>query len=75
MSTETRLNPKRGWEATGVTGMAQLILIVVLHSDSALIKIHIVNEKRHTWEFENDTFILTVIYINVKLSVFTLWKC
>lgn len=55
--------------------MAQLILIVVLHSDSALIKIHIVNEKRHTWEFENDTFILTVIYINVKLSVFTLWKC
>lgn len=52
--------------------MAQLILIVVLHSDSALIKIHIGNEKRHLWEIEEDTFILTVIYINVKLSVFTL---
>lgn len=56
----------------GVTGMVQLILIFVSRSDSALIKIHIVNEKRHTWEFEKDTFILTVIYINVKLPVFTL---
>lgn len=55
-----------------VTGMAELILTVVLHGHSALIKIHVVNEKRHTWEFEKDTFILTVNYINVKLSVFTL---
>lgn len=55
-----------------VTGMAELILTVVLHGHSALIKIHVVSEKRHTWEFEKDTFILTVNYINVKLSVFTL---
>lgn len=71
MSPEARLNPKSGWEATGATGMAQLFL-VVSHSDSALIKIYIVNEKRRTWEFEKDTSILIVIYINVKLSVFTL---
>lgn len=50
--------------------MAQLV--VVLHGDSALIKIHVVNEKRHTWKLEKDTFILTVNYINVELSVFTL---
>lgn len=52
--------------------MAQFILIVILHSDSTLINIHIVNEKKYTWEFEKDTFILAVNHINVKLSVFTL---
>lgn len=42
--------------------MAQLVVIAVLHRDSDLIKIHIVNgKKRHTWEFEKDT--LNIIYI------------
>lgn len=73
MSTETELSPKREWEETRGTGMAQLIVVAVLHSDSDLIKIHIVNEKkRHTWELEKDTFILNVIYIVKKLFVFTL---
>lgn len=65
VSTETELSPKREWEETGGTGMAQLVVIAVLHRDSDLIKIYTVNEKkkRHTWEFEKDTITLNIIYI------------
>lgn len=40
----------KGWETTEVTGMAQLIAIVVLVGNSALIKIHVANEKGIRWE-------------------------
>lgn len=67
VSTRAELGPKHEWEETGDTGMAQLIVIAVLHSDSDLIKIHIVNgekkKKRHAREFEKDTFTLNIIYI------------
>lgn len=46
VSTEPELSPKQEWEETGDTGMAQLIVIAVSHSNSDLINFHIVNEKK-----------------------------
>lgn len=75
VSTETELSPKWEGKETGDTGMAQLIVTAVLHSNSDLIKIHIVNEKKAylgVWE-RHFYFEHNLHYI--KLSVFTLWKC
>lgn len=70
---------KHEWEETGGTGMAQLIVIAVLHRGSDLIKIHIVNGKKKkkkaclgVWE-RHFYFKHNLHYI--KLSVFTPWKC
>lgn len=49
VSTETQLSPEREWEETGGTGMAQLVVVAVLHRDSDLIKIYIVNEKKKAY--------------------------
>lgn len=63
VSTETELSPKWEWEETGGTGMAQLIVIAVLHSDSDLIKIHMVNGKKDILASLRKTLILNIIYI------------
>lgn len=43
--------------------MAQLIVIAVLHSDSDLIKIHMVNGKKDILASLRKTLILNIIYI------------